>query len=195
MNARILWLLSLFLLPMSSPGRDEGAEAKSSTVLEDDVLRVTLAPQDASIAVLDKRSGYLWRQQVQPGFRVDPASLRSTPATITAKVLGGAQTYVVTLTLAAEASGSFDLTLQIPGQSYTMLPAYPFPFTTAAKGWSYVQNTSGEGMLMPLDKPADIFKPYGWSGGQPWWGLTDLRRAMSARLDSFRNPDPHTGFP
>ena len=44
-------------------------------------------------------------------------------------------------------------------------------------------------MLMPLEKAEEINKPFGWSGGQPWWGLTDLNRAMSARLDTFRSPD------
>ena len=42
-------------------------------------------------------------------------------------------------------------------------------------------------MLIPLAKPDEIKKPFEWSGGQPWWGLTDLQRAMSARLDSFRS--------
>ena len=43
-------------------------------------------------------------------------------------------------------------------------------------------------MLMPLEKADEINKPFSWSGGQPWWGLTDLKRAMTARLDTFRNP-------
>ena len=62
------------------------------------------------------------------------------------------------------------------------------------KGWYYVQNTSGEGMLMPMDQSAQISKPFGWGGSQPWWGLTDLRRGMAERLDSFRNPDGDPGF-
>src|SRR5205807_1686674 len=36
-------------------------------------------------------------------------------------------------------------------------------------------------------------KPFNWGGGQPWWGLTDLKRAMLSRLDSFRNPDGRPG--
>jgi hypothetical protein len=33
----------------------------------------------------------------------------------------------------------------------------------------------------------EIDKSFSWSGGQPWGeGLTDLKRAMSVRLDTFR---------
>jgi hypothetical protein len=44
-----------------------------------------------------------------------------------------------------------------------------------------------------MDQPGEINKPYGWSGSQPWWGLTDLERGLAERLDSFRNPDVRTG--
>ena len=64
---------------------------------------------------------------------------------------------------------------------------YPFHFVAPDKGWFYVQNTSGEGLLMPLDRPGDIQKAYRWSGSQPWWGLTDLQRGLAVRLDTFRN--------
>ena len=41
---------------------------------------------------------------------------------------------------------------------------------------------------MPLEKRGEIQNPFGWGGGQPWWGITDLKRAMRARLDTFRLP-------
>lgn len=167
--------------------------AVRGAVLDGPNLRLTFNEKDASITVLEKRGGYTWRQLSTAGFAPDPASVKSSATSITAKVEGGGQSYLITLSLKQESSQAFDLTLQIPGQTYTKLPAYPFPFTASGKDWSYVQNTSGEGMLMPLEKPLDIFKEYGWSGGQPWWGITDLHRAMSARLDSFRNPDSHAG--
>ena len=168
------------------------AAAPTPSVLENRTLRITLAPEDASITVLDKRSSYTWRQRVQPGFHFTPASDKA-PATIAGTVTGSGQSYAVTLSLNPTIPQGFDLVCQLPGKSYTKLPDYPFPFTASGKDWSYVQNTSGEGMLMPLNRPGEINKAYGWSGGQPWWGLTDLHRAMSARLDSFRNPDTHTG--
>ena len=46
---------------------------------------------------------------------------------------------------------------------------------------------------VPLEKAEEIQRPYSWGGGQPWWGLTDLKRAMTERLDSFRNPDGRPG--
>ncbi len=169
------------------------AGAPAATVLDGPGLRVTFDEKDASFTVLEKQSAYTWRQQVSPGFSIDPASVQRSSSRLTAKVTGGGQSYLVTIALDQDSPQAFDLALELPGESYTRLPSYPFPFTASGKDWSYVQNTSGEGMLMPLDKPRDIFKQYGWSGGQPWWGLTDLHRAMSARLDSFRNPDSHTG--
>src|SRR4030095_9775775 len=53
--------------------------------------------------------------------------------------------------------------------------------------WFELQKTTGKGMLMPLNKADEIKDIYEWSGGQPWWGLTDLECGMSARLDSFRS--------
>ena len=50
----------------------------------------------------------------------------------------------------------FDLTLDIPGRKYTSPPTYPFPFAAPQADWFYVQNTTGEGMLMPLAKADEI---------------------------------------
>ncbi len=189
MKSGIVWWVCLLAGVVCYPL----TELEASPILDGPGLQVTLDLKDASLGVLDKRNGYTWRQQVAAGFAVEPASVQTTPGRMTAKILGGGKSYLVTLSLKPESPEAFDLALQIPGRPYTQKPPYPFPFTASGKDWSYVQNTSGEGMLMPLDKPRDIFKADGWSGSQPWWGLTDLHRAMSARLDSFRNPDSHTG--
>lgn len=170
-----------------------GAQVPPGLVLENGTLRVTLSSADASVTVLDKRSGDVWQQRVLPGYRIE-SSARNSQDQITARVDGPGDTYHITLSLDPAAPESYDLSCRIPNRSYVLLPAYPFPFTGGSgKEWFYVQNTTGEGLLMPLTKAEEINKAYGWSGGQPWWGLTDLHRAMSARLDSFRNPDTHTG--
>jgi len=161
--------------------------------LENEVLRVTLSPQDAALTVVDKRIGLVWRQQASPSFRVASEGVSVTPKTLSAKVAGPDGTYAVTLSFTKECPHSFDLLLDVPGRRYTVFSGYPFPFVAPGKNWYYVQNTSGEGMLMPLDKAEEIHKPFGWSGSQPWWGLTDLNRAMRARLDTFRLPDTRTG--
>ena len=192
MEGRTLWLEAVLLALFSSSFCQAAVESSSPT-LENSILRLTLSSQDASLTVIDKRIGLTWRQQVRPGFHVVPGSLQANESSISAKVLGEGQTYVVALALEAASPYAFDLTLEIPSLRYTSLPAYPFPFAAPDRGWFYVQNTSGEGMLMALDKPADIYKPYGWSGSQPWWGLTNLQRAVSVRLDTFRNPDTHAG--
>ena len=182
------WLLPLSLL-LLGVNFSKAAEENLPPTLENDVLRISLSSQDASLTVVDKRIGLVWRQQVRSGFRVAPDGMCVTPTTLSAKVLGEGGTYLVTISLAKESPHAFDLLLDMPDRHYTTMPGYPFPFVAPGKGWYYVQNTSGEGMLMPLEKMEDIYKPFGWSGGQPWWGLTDLKRAMTARLDSFRNPD------
>ncbi|HUV65432.1 MAG TPA: glycoside hydrolase [Sedimentisphaerales bacterium] len=167
----------------------EGATSKKAPTLENDVLRVSLSPQDASLTVVDKRIGLVWRQQVRPGFRVALDTMNIAPTSLSTKVVGEEGTYAVILSFAKEYPHAFDLQLEMPDQRYTSLPAYPFPFAAPEKNWYYVQNTSGEGILMPLEKAEEINKPFGWSGGQPWWGLTDLKRAMLARIDTFRKPD------
>jgi glycosyl hydrolase family 129 len=188
MKTVVLWLLPLSLLLLNA-NFSKAAQGNDRLTLENVVLRVSLSPQDASLTVVDKRIGLVWRQQVRPGFRVAPDGVRVTPTTLSAKVLGEGGTYLVTISLAKESPHAFDLLLDMPDRHYTTMPAYPFPFVAPEKGWYYVQNTSGEGMLMSLKEAEDIYKRFSWSGGQPWWGLTDLKRAMTARLDTFRNAD------
>ena len=185
------WLLFLAL----AVSLVEPADAATATAprLENNVLRIDLSPQDASITVVDKRIDLTWRQKVRPGFQVALETLRVTPGSISCRVLGPDETCNVTIALSSGTSSAFDLTLEIPNQRYANQPAYPFRFMAPEKGWSYVQNTSGEGMLMPLDQMAKINKPFGWNGSQPWWGLTDLHRGLAVRLDTFRNPDAHSG--
>lgn len=166
----------------------EGAPGGKAFTLENDVLRVSLSPQDAALAVVDKRIGLEWRQQVSPGFRVAAEAVSVTSTSLSAKVVGADGTYAVTLSFTQECPHAFDFVLDVPDRRYTGFPGYPFPFAAPEKGWHYVQNTTGEGMLMPLDKMEEIQSPFDWGGGQPWWGITDLKRAMRARLDTFRLP-------
>jgi len=155
--------------------------------LENEALRIDLSPLDGSITVVDKRIDLTWRQQIESGFKIVPDTLRVTTGSISGRVSGPSTTCDLTIALKEGTSSSFDLTVVIPGQRYANWPGYPFHFVAPNNGWSYVQNTSGEGMLMPLDRPDDIQKAYGWSGSQPWWGLTDLQRGLAVRLDTFRN--------
>lgn len=161
--------------------------------LENDVLRIDLSTQDGSITVVDKRIDLTWRQRVGPGFKVVTNSLRVTPTAIAGRVSGPGETCDLTIELKEKAASGFDLTVALPTDRYGKLPAYPFPFTAPEKSWFYVQSTSGEGMLMPLEQPGEINKIHGWGGSQPWWGLTDLERGMAVRLDTFRNLDARSG--
>jgi Glycosyl hydrolases related to GH101 family, GH129 len=183
-------LLSGWLFAASFAG---AAEPAPPPRLENEALRIDLSPQDGSITVVDKRIDLTWRQQVEPGFKVVPETLRVTAGSISCRVSGPGETCDLTIALKEGTSSAFDLTVAIPEQRYATLPVYPFHFVAPDRSWFYVQNTSGEGMLMPLDRPGDINKPYGWNGSQPWWGLTNLQRGLAVRLDTFRNPDTHTG--
>jgi Glycosyl hydrolases related to GH101 family, GH129 len=166
----------------------QAADDNALPSIENDALCVSLLKQDALLTVMDKRIGLVWRQRVAPGFQVVAASVKQTPGRLSAKVTGQGGPYSLTISLAPDHPHGFDLALDIPGREYTAPPPYPFPFAAPQDGeWFYVQNTTGEGMLMPLAKPDEIKDIYQWNGGQPWWGLTDLARGMSARLDSFRS--------
>lgn len=185
-----VWLFCGWLFAASCAA---AAEPTRSPRLENDVLRIDLSAQDGSITVVDKRIDLPWRQQVEPGFKVAPETLRVTSGSISCRVTGPRETCDLTIALKDGASSAFDLTVAIHNAQYATQPDYPFHFVASDKGWFYVQNTSGEGMLMPLDRPGDINKAYGWSGSQPWWGLTDLQRGLAVRLDTFRNPDTQSG--
>ncbi len=193
MKAAPGWLLPLFWL-LSGGQLLPAADSSNAPRLENDILRIDLSPQDAAITVVDKRIGLTWQQKVHPGFHVAPETLRVASGSISCRVLGPGETSNLTIALGAKMAATFDLTVEIPGRRYTTRPAYPFRFMAPEKGWFYVQNTSGEGMLMPMEQSARISKPFGWSGSQPWWGLTDLRRGLAVRLDSFRNPDGQPGL-
>ena len=185
---KIIQRWSLPALLLLSASFSNGQKGNGVQSIENDIVRISLSTSDASLTVVDKRIPLEWRQQVRPGFRVAPESIRTNPTSLAATVLGEGATYALTVSLSKESPAAFDLVLDIPGRHYAAVPGYPFPFAAPEKGWYYVQNTSGEGMLMPLEKAADIDMPFSWSGSQPWWGLTDLKRGMIARLDTFRNP-------
>jgi hypothetical protein len=180
------WSLpALFLLSASFSNGQKGIDVPT---IENGVLRISLSTSDASLTVVDKRIPLEWRQQVRRGFRVPPDSIHTSPSSFSATVVGDGASYALTVSFGKESPAAFDLVLDVPGRHYAAIPDYPFAFVAPEKGWYYVQNTSGEGMLMPLERPAQIDKPFSWSGSQPWWGLTDLKRGMMARLDTFRNP-------
>ena len=183
------WLMGCLFAAVSAIA----ADAPRSPRLENEALRIELATQDGSITVFDKRTNLTWRQEVEPGFKAAPDSLRGTATSLSCRVTGPGETCDLTIELKGTRAAAFDLTVAVPDDKYGTLPAYPFHFVAPDKGWSYVQNTSGEGMLMPLNEPHRINKAYGWSGSQPWWGLTDLERGMAVRLDTFRNPDTRAG--
>lgn len=154
-------------------------------VLENAVLRIGLGVADAGLTVIDKRTDLTWRQQAAAGFAVNPDSVRTEPGVLSAEVKGPKEKYIVRLSFPAGRPESFELTVAVPGRRYASFGDYPFPFAAPSKGWYYVQNTVGEGMLMPMDRMKDIVDPFSWRGGQPWWGITDLKRGMRARRESF----------
>src|SRR5262249_43874053 len=125
------------------------AAEDAAVFIENDVLRVSLAPNDASLTVTDKGNGFVWRQQVAAGFRVEPASIKQSPGSLAAEVAGPGGPYSLSIRLAPDAPHGFDLSLDLPGRKYTAPPPYPFPFAAPQGDWFYVQNTTGEGMLMP----------------------------------------------
>src|SRR5262249_61930472 len=65
-RAGLPWLLALSLA--GAPAR--GADDEAPVILENEVLRLSLSRQDASLSVTDKRIGLVWPQKVAPGFRV-----------------------------------------------------------------------------------------------------------------------------
>src|SRR6184192_1238826 len=101
--------------------------------IENDVLRISVSISDASLTVVDKRIALEWRQQVRRGFRIAPDSIRMSPTSLSASVLGGGATYVLTISLTKESPYAFDLLLDMLDRHYAAMPAYPFPFVAPRK--------------------------------------------------------------
>ncbi len=178
------WLLSLLIAPLTL------AVARPATVprLENDLLKIDVSPENGEIRVQDKRNQIIWRQDIVPGYKLAGDSIHLSDRSLSYRVLGPGEVCDVTIDLNPGRSPGLDLKLNLPNEHYARLPAYPFHFVApGADGWFYVQNTTGEGILMPLDRPGQIENAFSWSGSQPWWGLTDLEHGLMVRLDTFRN--------
>ena len=59
--------------------------------IENDALRVSLSPQEASLSVTDKRIGLVWRQQTTPGYQVVGSSVKQTPGSLAKTGLSGVE--------------------------------------------------------------------------------------------------------
>ena len=81
------WSLAALLLLLSA-SFSNGQKGNDVPTIENDVVRISLSASDASLTVVDKRIPLEWRQQVRPGFRVAPDSIHTTPASLSATVLG-----------------------------------------------------------------------------------------------------------
>src|SRR5215471_18791407 len=79
-----------------------GQKGDDVSTIENDVVRISLSTADASLTVVDKRVPLEWRQQVRPGFRVAPDSIRTSQTSISATVLGEGATYALTVSLSKE---------------------------------------------------------------------------------------------
>src|SRR5690349_7686201 len=89
------------------------ASAQTNSLrLENTCLRVELSPADASLRVLDKRDNLTWRQEVRPGYRVDPESLRVTPGSINCRITSASGNLSLTISLSVGTDSSFDLKIE-----------------------------------------------------------------------------------
>ena len=84
------WLLPLSLSLLIA-SFSNGQKGNVLPTIENDVLRISLSISDASLTVVDKRVALDWRQQVRPGFRVASDSIRVSPTSLSATVLGEGQ--------------------------------------------------------------------------------------------------------
>jgi hypothetical protein len=120
------WLLLMSLsLPCAS--FSNGTNGDVLPTIENDAVRIALSIADASLTVVDKRITLEWRQQVRPGFHVAPDSVRVSPSSLSATVLGEGTTYVLTVSLTKESPYAFDLVLDMPDRHYAAMPLIPSP--------------------------------------------------------------------
>ena len=86
------WIVGGLMLVTLISGRgvlaQDGGAGSRELSIENGILRVSLFPWDASLTVVDKRIGLVWRQQTRPGFRVASGTLRTAPTSLSAQVVG-----------------------------------------------------------------------------------------------------------
>jgi hypothetical protein len=184
--------LACLLLLLGSTG------AYANITVSTTALQVVFNTTDCSLTVTDLINSDVWTQEIPTGFSVYSSSQisgRRFQATINAP--GTTTQYTIDLKIDDAPATSFTVTLTpstpltTDPYPYIYLPPYPFMFAGTGSGtWYYLQNNGGEGTLIPLDNTS-IRARGGWTGSQPWWGVTDLTKAMMARLDTFARIQPN----
>lgn len=180
---------SLFLLafPSLTYGLIETAETTD--------LKVALDSTTGVLTVTDKGSpDVVWNQDTTVvGYHLQTSTfVQNSPSEFTCTIIGPTNTYGIHLTVDVPPAKSFHLTvtpntvLTTDPYPFVSLPLYPFFFTgtNVTDPWYYVQNNGGEGTLLGINDTT-LRGRGGWSGSQPWWGVTNLTQAMMARLDTF----------
>src|SRR5437867_5117796 len=85
-SMKIIARCSLPALLLLSASFSNGQKGNDVPTVENDVVRISLSISDASLSVVDKRISLEWRQQVRPGFRIAPDSVRTSPTSLSARV-------------------------------------------------------------------------------------------------------------
>ncbi|HEY2711363.1 MAG TPA: glycoside hydrolase [Chthoniobacterales bacterium] len=179
-----------------------GSAGAYATSIQNNVLKVTLDPTTAEIRARDLVTTHLWSQALPaPTNPYTATGISATTYEIDATITGGSEgdyTIAITLDSSDLNKKEFHLSVTPPGPdpmdqyNYVYLPPYPFIYTgtNTTDTWYYVQNNGGEGTLMPIGDTS-IRALGGWTGSQPWWGVTNLTEAMMARLGSFVRIQPN----
>ena len=172
--------------------------------LENDVLQLSFNAADGTLSVLDKRNDYTWRQDRQviddlPDIKVTSAQIKDDR--IHASIDGGEHlsAFVVWLDPYDPAAVQTEVHSKHGEGSFAKLPKFPYPFVIERENGYIIQCTTGDGVIFAMDEVEVMKDPFNFTGGMPWYGVTDLEKGCIGVLDSFQHsflqPEPTAKFP
>jgi hypothetical protein len=178
-NLGVLAFVAVCLGPL--PGRTSAADRP---VAENAVLSVALDPADGTLAVTDKRTGYLWRQKPASPGKVTFAAC--PPGSIEATWEDARSGLVVRMNLQVdESKPEFTAALSARGDLRQSL-RYPHPFVTEAG--TYLVIPMNEGISYPVDdRTVETRKLIAYGGHgicMPFWGATDGQQGYMTIIET-----------
>ena len=183
-GAAQIWLDDVSLVKTGSVRELQTRELPESLSIESVSLLVTFDPRQATITLLDKRTGRQFTQHPAPTLMVLEAA--STDNQITFKLLKPDDVLTVDGTIRLEADKpEFVVELSADGEMRQPL-RFPSAFATAAG--QFLILPVNEGISYPVDDASLPAMSYHLIGGHglcmAFWGCTDLRQSLMAIVET-----------
>jgi hypothetical protein len=179
-----VWLDQVSLVKTGTLDELRARQLPQILTAESPTLRVSFRPSDATISVLDKRSGRQYAQY--PGSALAVLDAHKTDGRITFRLLKPDDVLTINVTIAVEADRpEFAVELAADGPMHQPLQ-FPLPFKTA--GGHFLILPVNEGISYPVDDtslPAMSYHLFGGHGlCMAFYGCTDLQHGLMTIVET-----------